>query len=741
MHPDMRKFLQFRWEGDSFRCTTLCFGLSSTPWTFKKLLKPLVTFLWKSGIRFIVYLDDFLILNQKKEGAERDFGRVTDLLRTFGFLINEGESVGIATQNREFLGLMIDSLSLSLSLPPSKVNQIMQICRSAASGSKIQLRNMARILGSLTWTIQAVPYAQVHFRHLQRLYNSQSLLSEMDLSVSVKLDEESKSDLSWWADNLERTNGKAMAISEPDLIIFSDASRLGWGASLNSATTKGPWTSQDLGFCGASVGISGRIMLDNVTTVHYINKARGSRSRRLTDISAQIVKWGETRELSVHAIHLLGALNFVADRLSRSEPDAIGNYARKYSSTYSGSLWNRQLDSCVSWRLQPGALTVDAFSVNWTWMRGYAFPPFCLIQKILSKTMRDLAEITLIAPCWLAQAWFPTVLELVSEPPLKLPPEGNLREPLGQSYPLAGSLILIAWQLSGKSFKSLAFRRKWSSNSWKELGSDAMSPSIGHVLEFLGALARIEGVKIGKPPLVIRLLKGIYIRTPPTPRYTGFWDVAAVVDYFMAMNVNEDLSFSILSRKYAMLLALSSLGRVDLKRLVPVNRKCPVATLEAYLLISDQFRKGIRSDSLFLSLRAPHHSVGASTLSRSLKATLEKTSIDTSIYSVFDARCLCFQSSGFRHVDTGHFENGKLEFRIHFHVLLSSTDLSLEANTLELGRCIIVELLLYNSTIARVRVANKGPLGLYNNSETLVLTRFPPAIARNMLLICFSSAY
>lgn len=111
-----------------------------------------------------------------------------------------------------------------------------------------------------------------------------------------------------------------------------------------------------------------------------------------------------------------------------------------------------------------------------------------------------------------------------------------------------------------------------------------MSPSIGQVLEFLGALASqgkayrtinvyrsmlsstlqgIEGVKIGKHPLVIRLLKGIYNRTPPTPRYTGFWDVAAVVDYFVAMDVNEDLPFSILSRKCAMLLALSSLGRVS----------------------------------------------------------------------------------------------------------------------------------------------------------------------------------
>ncbi|KZS10712.1 Uncharacterized protein APZ42_024738 [Daphnia magna] len=63
------------------------------------------------------------------------------------------------------------------------------------------------------------------------------------------------------------------------------------------------------------------------------------------------------------------------------------------------------------------------------------------------------------------ESWFPTVLELVGEPTLVLPTAGILMGPLGQGHPLAGSLIQIAWRLSGKISKLLAFRKKWSNYS------------------------------------------------------------------------------------------------------------------------------------------------------------------------------------------------------------------------------------------------------------------------------------
>ena len=109
IHPGDRKFLQFiLWEGSLFQFSCLCFVLSSAPWSFTKILKPVVAALRKRGIRIIVYLDDFLILNQSKEGAQRDFAYVVDLLQRCGFLINQDKSVGVAAQEREFLGLIVN---------------------------------------------------------------------------------------------------------------------------------------------------------------------------------------------------------------------------------------------------------------------------------------------------------------------------------------------------------------------------------------------------------------------------------------------------------------------------------------------------------------------------------------------------------------------------------------------------------------------------------------------------------
>ena len=45
-----------------FKC--LCFGISSAPRIFTKILKPVYAFFRQLGIRCIYYIDDSLIMNQ-----------------------------------------------------------------------------------------------------------------------------------------------------------------------------------------------------------------------------------------------------------------------------------------------------------------------------------------------------------------------------------------------------------------------------------------------------------------------------------------------------------------------------------------------------------------------------------------------------------------------------------------------------------------------------------------------------
>jgi hypothetical protein len=49
------------------RIYTRSFGLFASPWVFTKLLKVAVTFLRRSGIRIVIYLDDLLIVGTTTE--------------------------------------------------------------------------------------------------------------------------------------------------------------------------------------------------------------------------------------------------------------------------------------------------------------------------------------------------------------------------------------------------------------------------------------------------------------------------------------------------------------------------------------------------------------------------------------------------------------------------------------------------------------------------------------------------
>lgn len=166
-------------------------------------------------------------------------------------------------------------------------------------------------------------------------------------------------------------------------------------------------------------------------------------------------------------------------------------------------------------------------------------------------------------------------------------------------------------------------------------------------------LGKIDGVDVGQHPLVLKLMKGAYNRKPPAPKYSRFWDVGMVVDFLITLGPNNVLPFPHLSRKFALLLALSTFCRVSelanitrdsitfdgtqarfplakpkksqrssplqvisLKRLQPSSLACPVETLIDYIAASESFRQRPDSKLLFLGLRSPRHSVGASTIAR-----------------------------------------------------------------------------------------------------------------------------
>ena len=59
----------------------------------------------------------------------------------------------------------------------------------------------------------------------------------------------------------------------------------------------------------------------------------------------------------------------------------------------------------------------------------------------------------------------------------------------------------------------------------------------------------IEGIPVGKHPLISQLLKGMYNLRPPQPRYSTTWDVDIVIRYLQSLGSNDGLSLKVLSQK------------------------------------------------------------------------------------------------------------------------------------------------------------------------------------------------
>ena len=85
-----------------------------------------------------------------------------------------------------------------------------------------------------------------------------------------------------------------------------------------------------------------------------------------------------------------------------------------------------QLPRFYGWKPEPLAERVDTFLQDWSTVRGYAHPPWCLISRCLKKTKDQQATLVLITPNWSAQPWFSVALMMSIDYPRCVPQQNNL---------------------------------------------------------------------------------------------------------------------------------------------------------------------------------------------------------------------------------------------------------------------------------------------------------------------------
>ena len=211
-----------------------------------------------------------------------------------------------------------------------------------------------------------------------------------------------------------------------------------------------------------------------------------------------------------------------------------------------------------------------------------------------------------MVPDWKTQYWYPKLLDMSKDTPLKMKPQKHLLTllsqtrggsstvaPPGVDWLACGRQALIRQGVTGPAMEIVinswrkgtrkqyqTYVKKWLLYS-KQNKCNIFGQILQDILAFfvymhtsgssysaictarsaLSSFINISSQRLGSHPLVTRFITGIYNAKPSTPRYTSIWDTDIVLRYLVSLGQNIDLSLKMLTLKLCMLLSLITAQR------------------------------------------------------------------------------------------------------------------------------------------------------------------------------------
>lgn len=239
VNKNHRKYLKFIWNA-------LIFGLASAPIVYTKIMKPVFAYLRQQGISSFYYIDDSLIEANSFDACKSNAEFLVKLLNDLGFSVNMEKSVLTPSTRIRYLGHIIDSVQFKVYLPDEKIEKIISKCESVLRNRKIHsIREVAKLIGLLTSSLNAINLGALHFRYLDSDKVRALAISNNDYEGHILLSEESIAEILWWKNNIKEKKGKWIRYPRIDVYLETDACNAGWGANLKGVHTSGRWSENE----------------------------------------------------------------------------------------------------------------------------------------------------------------------------------------------------------------------------------------------------------------------------------------------------------------------------------------------------------------------------------------------------------------------------------------------------------------------------------------------------------------
>ena len=252
------------------------------------------------------YLDDWLILASSQEEACLARDQVLSLCQELGIVVNLEKLTLTPSRQITYLGISIDSQTFRASATPSRIEKFFSIAEEFLSSKLQSVKFWRFLLGHLASLTRLVPNGQLRMRALQLALSRG--WDFRDEEILVPWDLPSRDDLRWWCTEGPLEEGISLALRSPDRMFWSNASNLGWGATVADQFASGVWLEGEASFsinhcellaierglralCAPVEGRVVAVFSDNTTAVAYLRRQGGTLSAALNAVAQRVLHW------------------------------------------------------------------------------------------------------------------------------------------------------------------------------------------------------------------------------------------------------------------------------------------------------------------------------------------------------------------------------------------------------------------------------------------------------------------
>lgn len=443
-------------------------------------MRPVMRSLRERGFSSVIYLDDILCIESQADRCELNARDTIKLLESLGFKINKKKSLLEPRNKCKFLGFIIDANRLLIELTEEKRDRLEKSVDKFIQMEQCSIQDFAQMIGKLIAACPAIEYGWVYTKKLETEKLKALVKVKGNYKEKMLVPKSILSDLYWWKRNLKDSFAQIKS-GLFEMKIYTDASNSGWGAVAGDDKIHGFWSDRQkkwhinykelytvklalIQLAHELQDCQILLRIDNTTAIAYINKMGGVKYSYYNNLAREIWQWAEKRNIFLFATYIASKENYVADSLSRIKNEdtewelsnlAFEKIINRFYEPEIDLFATRKNSKCknfCSWMPEAQAMEVDAFTLNWSNLNFYAFPPFSMVLKTLRKIKQDEATGILVVPDWPNQPWYPVFRSMLIEKPLTFEPDNNLLLSSCRSkhHPGANHLSLLVGIVSGK---------------------------------------------------------------------------------------------------------------------------------------------------------------------------------------------------------------------------------------------------------------------------------------------------